>query len=150
MHIQMFLCLWGEQLTCPHPLKVQVFVSSWNTLNMFCYKNKTNQCLGSIKDTSIILSAPFRWIRTSFLISLNLHRTSVPLLSLLTKYLKRYLSFLDMNICLKRGIILTSIPHKTIDSHSYLNYYSSHNPSTKTVSHVHSSSDRWNDCLLHE
>ena len=41
-----------------------------------------------------------------------------------------FVSFLDMNISLKQEILSTSSHYKTIDSHSYLYYRSSHNPST--------------------
>ena len=57
-----------------------------------------------------------------------------------------YLSFLEQNDCtppkcgdlhlitdisLKQGILSTSIYYKTTDSYSYVDYHSSHNPSTK-------------------
>ena len=42
-------------------------------------------------------------------------------------------TFLDMNISLKQGILSTSIHYKTTDSHSYLDYHSSHNLSTKNL-----------------
>ena len=40
-------------------------------------------------------------------------------------------AFLDMDISLKLGKLTTSVHYKGTDSHSYLDYRSLHNPSTK-------------------
>ena len=44
---------------------------------------------------------------------------------------EKSVTFLNMNISMKQGILLTFIHYKTTDSHSYLDYHLSHNPSTK-------------------
>ena len=44
---------------------------------------------------------------------------------------KTSITFLNMNISLKQGILSTSIHYRTTDSHSYLDYRSSHNPSNQ-------------------
>ena len=40
-------------------------------------------------------------------------------------------AFLDMDISLKQEKLTTSLHYKATDSHSHLDYRSSHNPSTK-------------------
>ena len=41
------------------------------------------------------------------------------------------IAFLDMDISLQQGKLTTSVHYKATDSHAYLDYRSSHNPSTK-------------------
>ena len=47
------------------------------------------------------------------------------------KISEQSVAFLDMDISLKQGKLTTSIYYKATDSSSYLDYRSSHNPSTK-------------------
>ena len=44
---------------------------------------------------------------------------------------EKSVTFLDMKLYLKQGKLTTSVHYKSTDSHSYLDYRSSHNPSTK-------------------
>ena len=44
---------------------------------------------------------------------------------------EKSVTFLDIKISLKQGKLTTSVHYKSIDSHSYLDYRSSDNPSTK-------------------
>ena len=44
---------------------------------------------------------------------------------------EKSVTFLDMKLYLKQGKLTTSVHYKSTDSHSYLDYCSSHNPSTK-------------------
>ena len=44
---------------------------------------------------------------------------------------EKSVTFLDKNLYLKQGKLTTSVHYKSTDSHSYLDYRSSHNPSTK-------------------
>ena len=44
---------------------------------------------------------------------------------------EKSVTFLDMKLYLKQGKLTTSVHYKSTDSHSYLDYSSSHNPSTK-------------------
>ena len=97
----------------------------WDTVNIYCCNKPVPD---KIYKTCIIGATSMNYNRLleCFNFVQNLHPT-IKFTYQISK------TSLDMNISLKQGILSICIHYKTTDSHSYLDYRSSHNPSTKNI-----------------
>ena len=72
------------------------------------------------------------WASTNFWMEfINFVQNFHPAVKFTYENSEKSVTFLDMKISVKQGTLTTSVYYKSTDSHSYLDYRLSHNPSTK-------------------
>ena len=108
-----------------------MLASSWVTLKTHYCNNTRNWRPRSTEDTLMTALAQLHWATTNFWISSTLCRISIPQSNSPTRSLKSQPLSWTWKSPWNKENNTTSVHYKLTDSHSYLDYHSSYNPSTK-------------------